>query len=336
VKNYNDFLKAKNLIKQNNYRDAEIILKRLYKFEPENSIIKFELARLLIKNQNSKEEGKRFLEELLDTKSRTYAMLELGRLEAVEENIPKAREYFEELIKSNSQNKIFAIFELGRIEEKEENIDKAIQYFEKILDTKNEIYALNKLVYLEIKIKNYMKAYNYLKKLLYYSDLDDLNIKEINHIIFYLKYKLNLLTEEDKKNNSYFCIQLINYDEEKTIEHIKFHLDENDNKRIHTNYYKSLNINILFNDIKFKISNMLPIKSSLTDKYIIEYDYIVGSINNVETNALEVVTYSNTKDIITMYPIYPIKNKKNEEDMKVKQIKRESQIDKFNRKYNLK
>ena len=51
MKNYNEFLKAKDYIKEEKINEAEAILKRLIKFEPKNLVIKFELARLLVKNE---------------------------------------------------------------------------------------------------------------------------------------------------------------------------------------------------------------------------------------------------------------------------------------------
>lgn len=353
MKNYNEFLKAKELANKEKYRDAIIILKRLCKFEPNDLILKFELARLLIKNEDTKIEGKLLLEELLDTENKAYAMIELGKLKLEEENKKEARKYF--LLALNTENKAYAMIELGKLELKEDNVEKSRYYLEEALnisneeektlelgklDPKDKSFALMQLIYLEIKNKDYIKAYNYFEKLTDYSCLNKNEIKEIN---FYLKYKLNLLTEEDKKNKGYFCNQLLNYDEEKALEHIKLHLDENNCKRKHTIYNKTLNINIVFNDIKIRIYDMTPDLSTLVDKYIIEYDYIIGSINNIETNTLKVVTFSNTKNILTMYPIIKgskkdIINKTStyEEKDKVKQIKRESQIDKFNRKYGLK
>lgn len=354
MKNYNEFLKAKELANEEKYKDAIVILKRLCKFEPNNLILKFELARLLIKYKEKKDEGKVLLEELLDTTNKVYAMFELAKLEIEEENYEKAKEMLEKII--DTENNCLAILELTKLEIKGENLEEANYYFEKLLEIIFEpnvdykMYlddakmTLIKLIFLEIKNKKYKEAYDHF---LIFDDYPKLNNIEAIKINFYLKYKLNQLTDEEKKNDSYFCNQLLNYNEEKAIEHIKLHLDENNFKKNHTCYNKELNINILYNDTKYRIYNMSPIKSTLVDRYIIECEYVVGSINNIETNVVEVVTFSNTKNILTIYPIIretekditkeniTCEQKDNEKD-KVKQIKRVSQIDKFNRKYGLK
>ena len=104
MRNYNEFLEAKSLIKRREYKEAIIILRKLYDLEPDDRLIKFELARVLTKNKKSLIEGKRLLEELLSTPSHTYAKLELGKLEASEGNIEKARSYFEELLTEQNKN----------------------------------------------------------------------------------------------------------------------------------------------------------------------------------------------------------------------------------------
>lgn len=81
------------------------------------------------------------------------------------------------------------------------------------------------------------------------------------------------------------------------------HLDENDTKKIHSCYNENLNIDKLFEEIQLKIANLSPYKSTLVDKYTIEYGYNIGSIDNIQTNFIRVITILNTKDIITMYPI---------------------------------
>ena len=273
---YSEFLKAKDLIKKHKLKDAEEKLRTLYKLEPNDLVIKFELAKILIKNNKTKLEGKKLLLELLNTNSKTYAMLELGKLEVSKGNNDKAREYFEEL-----------------------------------LNTNNKIYAVQELIYIEIKENNIIKAYELFEKIVSFNQIE-LNTKK--KLQFYLKYRLGLITKEELPKN-YFFSQLINYDEEKFIEHIKSHLDENDNKRLHTQYEKNTNLNIVINDIKMKIQNINPNISTLVDKYLIDYDYDIATINNSLTNRLEVITFSNTKDIITMYPITKLNN-----DIKIKQM----------------
>lgn len=47
---------------------------------------------------------------------------------------------------------------------------------------------------------------------------------------------------------------------------------------------------------------MNPVKSALSDFYFVEYTSAIGTSNGVATNQVKIVTFSNTKDILTMYP----------------------------------
>lgn len=67
MKNYDEFLNAKALIKRKKYKDAIYILRKLYTEEPFDNIIKFELARVLIKFKDTLFEGRNYLLELLYT-----------------------------------------------------------------------------------------------------------------------------------------------------------------------------------------------------------------------------------------------------------------------------
>lgn len=81
------------------------------------------------------------------------------------------------------------------------------------------------------------------------------------------------------------------------------------------------------------------------DVYIIEFNHMIGFTiirgKEKETNIVEVSTLPNTKNILTMVPssknfAINIKTYDKEEEVKTKEFKRESQIDKFNRKYGMK
>ncbi|MBP3461241.1 MAG: tetratricopeptide repeat protein [Bacilli bacterium] len=328
MKNYNEFLKAKELIKEEKIKEAEAILKRLIKFEPKNSHIKFELARLFVKNEKTKEQGKKMLVELIDTDNDHYALIELAKIEEQDENYETSKYYLSQLEEDN----IYKLLELGRVEYRQKNFMKAREYFEKVynMECKESIYAVDDLMFLNLVEKRYEDAYEMFhivkEKKVYDS-------RELRKVEIFLKHKLGLL-KENEYPNTYFCRQLFNYEEKKAIEHIKLHLDENEYKAEHTTYNKSINIELLFRDIRLLIEDMEPYKCGLADKYIIDYDYIVGEVDGVETNKIEVTTFSNSKDIITMFPIIS-EELVIESKPKVKEIKRESRIDKFNKKYNL-
>lgn len=81
---------------------------------------------------------------------------------------------------------------------------------------------------------------------------------------------------------------------------------------------------------------MDPLEESLNDKYIIRCNKIVGiTIDKQPTDTIKVIVIPNTKRIITMYPIPALNDKLEIENnyTSPKQKVRESQIDKFNRRY---
>ena len=162
--NYELFLQAKLLIKNCNYKEALSIFQKLYELEPTDHVIKFELARLYIKENETLENGKQMLIELLDTTSKNYAILELGKLEVNCKKYEAAKKYFIELISTPSRN--YAILELGRLEMLTGHPKKARHYFKKILETKSRSYAMLELGKLEASQGNNELARMYLEELI--------------------------------------------------------------------------------------------------------------------------------------------------------------------------
>jgi len=244
-----------------------IILERLHELEPEDRIIKFELTKLLVKKETTVKRGKKYFEELLKTPNRNYALLELGKLEVSEGNIEKARTYFEELLNTPSRN-----------------------------------YALLELLFLSIKQTNYLEAYTWLEIIVEERDVSIVSIKDIS---FYLKYKMNWLTEKEKKEaTSYFQKQLMDYDEEKAIEHIQLHLDENNQKKLHSVFDDSINLQEVFDLAKVKITYINPNRTTFIDKYKLKLDQTIGQYKEKDTDCIEVITFPNEKNILTMYSIH--------------------------------
>ena len=455
MKNYDKFLEAKALIKRKKYKDAIYILRKLYTEEPFDNIIKFELARVLIRFEDTLNEGRNYLLELLlHTSNRSYAMLELGKLEARLGNYEEAKSYFTDLIYLGGQSKTYATLELGKLEASVGNYEEAKSYFTNLiyLNGRDKAYAMLELGRLEARVGNYEEAKSYFTNLIYLNGRDKayamlelgkleasvgnyeeaktcftdlinfggrdkayamlelgkleasvgnyeeakicftdlinlggrdkayamlelgkleasvgnyeeakscfnelletsdwiygvenllyLSIKEENYeeasqllntiynanliednqlsnIIYYLKYKLNLLTENDKKKNrNYFCSQLLDYSREEAINHIKAHFDENEFKNIHSIFLETIDIEDIFPSIERHISEASPEQLGFIDKYKIDCGDVVGISNSIETSCVEVITFPNTKDIVTMYPVIGIKKKNLKNDGK--------------------
>lgn len=149
---YKIFLQAKELINKDDYERAGELLEQIYSLEPNDRIIKFEYARVLLHDKSTESEGVRLLNQLLSTRSRLYAMLELGKFEARNINISKAEIWFHKLLKV--QNRNYAILELGKLEKCEGNYVQARDCFEQMLNLgspQNREFALQELAMLNDK-----------------------------------------------------------------------------------------------------------------------------------------------------------------------------------------
>lgn len=303
-------------------------IKALYNGSPHEPRIKFEYARLLIKNGNTTL-GKKLLIELLDSKNKNYALLELGLLSVTEKDLIKAKECFNELLSSEYINdECCALLELGRIESFYGDKDKAREYFKRILNIKkNDYYAMMELSRLEAEnehieeakmmLSNLIKrdknksssyARNLLGIILFNNNEHDKLIKLIYEnnrfvptlsIIIYLGMKYNVIFNIDYENirYGYTALQLIDYDEYASIEHIiERHTLENDSSKFNS----KIDVYKLFNDIKNELTLDNKInKLVFNDIYSIYYPNIGGHGENY----LRVITLPNSKNILTMYPI---------------------------------
>lgn len=306
-----------------NYENDVIELRNLLLQNPKDINIKFKLAKTLLKKSETIQEAKELLQDLLDTNRRRSVMFELGKLEAKFGNKKAAKYYLTNLL--STKNRLDALIVLGDMEKKNKNLEEAIKYYSLIINEKDfsdnqkkEFYnlsALLQLVFIEIHRKDYEKAYLTFDKLLQCDEISSISSKDLFQIGFYLKYKLEKLSNKDINKNSYFIKQLLFYNEDETINHIKLHLDENSQKRKHTQFLPDLDLKLIYEQIKNTILDVNPYNFSLCDKYIINLDFIIGKVNNEDTSTIKVITFSNTKQIITMYPIknrsYEIESEKN-------------------------
>lgn len=438
--NFIQFKKAKNLIKQKKYDEANKILKDLLRREPNDSMIKFEYAKNLLNiSKGNVAEVKQLLIQLINTKSKSFAIQELGKIYANENDFDKAKYYFDKLLKhgnesGNEKDVLFSKLELGKLYANVKNFEKAKEYFEQLLDTSNENYALlelgrlyvsegkneqakllfeqlgnthamlelgrlyasegkneqakllfeqllqigdesdkefatlelgrlyasdgenemaenhfksilqtdNKafamlelgrlyaccnasekakqvleqllkignendktcalieLLKLSIKNKKYSQALQYLDKLITVNT--SLTSDQIKRYQLFLKFKLGKIKKSELFED-YFGRQMAKYNLKSALECISSNVDI-DGKDMHQGRFNS-NINIpdLFDICDETICEIEPYSYDVVDKYIVALDYNIGISMGMETNLVEVVTISNTKDIITMYPV---------------------------------
>lgn len=321
----------------------------------------FQKAKSYIDSGNY-EEARRILLRQLDTKNKKYALLELGKLEAQLDNIKKAKNYYEKILKIDNKDE-YAMSEIGKIEYVLGNYDQAKIYFDKILSLTNDPITRFQLAKTEYKLGNVSKArlhYKALSKTILDDTIKSSALLELgrleacegnldearkilknlaeheedeyaNRLLAVMEYKngnhleaLKIINEELKKNRlvdeklvialskefniffnydykrvqlTYRNKQILDYDEERAIEHI---IERHYNNEDKANFNKSLDPYQLFIEAKSMLARENKVKElSFNDIYVIPY----SSIGEYGEEYLQVVTLPNTRDIITMYPL---------------------------------
>ena len=171
---------------------------------------------------------------------------------------------------------------------------------------------------------------------------DNLTDSEYYSIIKLCRCKLRIITNEqvERLNLSYRYMQMLNYSEKDFIDHVKRHeadFGEEFNKT--TLFAQDFPIDDIIKEVKKHIpSNDRIFPGIFDDAYYFKYDNC-GRVNNSPTNYFYVVCYHNTTNIITMYPVADARHLNPVDLNYIRKIdeskdKRESQIEKFNRRFH--
>lgn len=268
MKTYDLYVKTTKLIEIGKIKQALMLTRKLLKNNPNNIVLKMQYAKLLTYDERTKTRGIDIMIKIYYSDLKHQSLVELGKQAKLDGDFDVARYFFEEMVKTEKLASIYAILELINLDLLENKFDEAY----KLLND------------------NYTRLVNVI------------NNKIITNTEFYIRYKLGLL-DEDEDKTQYYKRNLISYDENDVISHIKKHSSFIDMKRIHTKFQEDIDIITLFSDVKKLINDIKPTYSTSVDIYYINYGKIIGNVNNEETKYLEVVTYINTKNILTIYPI---------------------------------
>lgn len=227
---------------------------------------------------------------------------------------------------------------LGRFDE------AILELKELIKNGDDESYSKLELFYIYYFLNRYEEALNMLPELYL---IKNKNISNYSLLIAELVMKKQIGMEVDFKRGTrsdYVKEQIVNYNEDKTIQHIKKHSTQEDQNKNHSRFKENINIQYLLECIK----NDLPNNKKLNIIDVLEVHCFsvpaVGYDVNSICNYIKVVTIPNTTNVITVYPysyigvndidvlncdLDKLFNKQSEE-------KKESRIDKFNARFNLK
>lgn len=229
------------------------------------------------------------------------------------------------------------LIKLGRFGEAWESLDRIeYHYNDKTLEKFIQKVSLirTKLLCCE---ERYGEAYESLEKNKKYF----LN-KYIDYICYllFLKKKLGILTEEDNQytNYNYTLSQILDYNEDYCLQHLSRHQSYEGNPN--PNQFLE---DFPLKDTYFKLRKGLPRQERLYSSiinYKIIFKYISnGRVNGKITDYFEVVAFHGSNDIITMYPYLNTERRAciditpDITENSNGKVKRMSQIDKFNQRY---
>lgn len=269
----------------------------------------------------------------------------------METNPYKAKKNFEEYLKNYPKDYTVYIFYISTLITIREltAANKILDYITNIInndfnylnDNKNKLLQEH-LLTVKLKLLSYQDKYDELS-LLCEQNKETIKKLGLNNVIFYSKKKNGLLILSIREPNSYLFRQIIKYEESDFLDHIKKHLPlDTNNNPSNSIFNQDFPINEILQEIKKYIypDNSLYF-NFIQDTYIFKYDYC-GKDNNKQTNYFKVICFHNTKDIITMCPSnncenlpsidlnYLIKEKSSTN------VKKLTQTEKFNRRFNLK
>lgn len=246
----------------------------------------------------------------------------------------KALEYIEKLKKFGYIYRDNYYYFIGKVEMLNKNYELAYKYYSKVTPARINTYNGAKLqkVFCLIKQEKITEAYKDFK------EFQDIKMKDeydkLTHtMLVYFNKELNL--NMNIKSEMYVEKMIENYDLEKVIKHISKHKYYDSKKLKHSTFIDGIDINELLKYAYENIGEENYIYNNFTDCYIIRCDKI-GIENEKNLNYLKVITLPNTKKIVTLYPSdkMNLSNTLEETEQKEK-VKKISQIEKFNKKYNI-
>lgn len=295
-------------------------------------ITKLEIAKLQIQLGNSTEAlkicdtliSKRYYIQNEVYLVKGLALVELKDYDAAKENYNKLFEINKEI--NYQKGNLY----LGLLELKLKQYDKALSYLKKV--ESGRMYkraALFNMIHASIRKEDFENAELYMKEMIEEKFINK-SEEEYRKLRIVLDKAQNLPIKVGEYK-TYAEEQYANYNLKKAISHIVInHYNYCANK---SRFSEELDIKKLMPYIQEQIKNKRPDIEDFADVYYVNYKDVGTSVDGTTVDNIRVVTVPLTKNIITMYPYSNIKVQKKEEQPKVKRM---SQIEKFNKKYNLK
>ena len=274
--------------------------------------------------------------------------------EIADSNPIESKARYEEYLKEYSNDYsaypyyVYVLITLGEFEKAE----KVLDYVERAyVSDPSFTYKTRKIKLLKnnifcdrLKILSYTGRYSLMYKMCV-ENPDMIKELDINAVDFYAKKKCGLLDRMSRNKHSYLFKQILEYSESEFLEHVKHHLMEHsyDSDTPGESYF-SLDFpldDVILEVKKYLLSDRRIYSGYYQDIYVFKYDGC-GRTNNKSVDFFSVIVFHDTMDIITMFPTLEGKNLPyidlnymtyNNKNTKVRRM---SQIDKFNARFEKK
>ena len=166
---------------------------------------------------------------------------------------------------------------------------------------------------------------------------------DMTYLSYYCRFHLGKINDNTFDSSSYRYLQVVNYNEDRFLDHIKKHQADYNidlEKPNQSLFVPNFPIEKVFEETKKHIPSDNKLFPGLfDDAYYFKYDNC-GRVNNKMTNYFVVICFHNTCKFLTMCPVndcehFPIIDlnylKEKEDDVKIKRL---SQIEKFNKRFH--
>ncbi len=289
----------------NRFKEARKILKKLYSEMPNDTYVKYYYGILEFRAKNYIS-AKRYFNEALEIKYDASAEYFLGTTERLLGNYSSAEECLNNCL-DKYRHKHNVLYELAMIEIRKGNFNKAINYLEEAVS----FTGVDKNLY-KVLAFAYIKNNDFEKAALLIEKNSFLRRRLDRENLLYLSKNLNIFykgLDFSQNDLSYEELQLLDYDEFVAIDNISEQSKSIDNKA-----FNEIDLYSLFIILKDKLNNENKIERlTLMDVYAVKYKDVL----------LKVITLPNTKDIISIYPIYDKGNIYNDESINLIDISKE-------------
>lgn len=240
------------------------------------------------------------------------------------------------------------LIELGEFDIAEKVLNYVIDISKKdnnFFKQKNKLKILDQnIIFCKLRLLSYTEKYCELYEFCI-NNYNIINNPALKTVMLYIKAKNNMIASYSRKNLSYGLRQIIEYKESDFLKHVKKHLADcvsnldNPNKNL---FMHNFPIEKVIEETKKYIpSNKCIFSGIFENTYIFKYTGC-GKDKNKTVDYFKIVCYHNTKNYITMLPCTDCENLpyvdldyliNTNDTPKVKTL---SQIEKFNKRFNLK